>query len=173
MKIAFGYKMRSGKDTCAKYLIDKYGGEKISFSKFVYDIMYYAQSICGLKTEKDRKFLQWIGTEWGRKQDPDLWLNLTMKDISETYKNYETCENENVNLYCTDVRFINEFQRLKKEGWHMIKIHRDMSESVETSHISECELDSVNDDEWDFVIANNGSLKKLYNKLDEIIKKIN
>ena len=164
MKIAFGYKMRCGKDTSAKYLIDKYGGEKISFSKFVYDIMYYAQSICGLKSEKDRKFLQWIGTEWGRFQDPDLWINLTMNDI------YNTHQHENTNLYCTDVRFINEFTRLKKEGWIMCKINRNFSEN--SSHISECELDSLKDEEWDFVIDNNGSLKKLYNKLDKIIKNL-
>lgn len=164
MKIAFGYKMRCGKDTCAKYLIDKYGGEKISFSKFVYDIMYYAQSICGLKTEKDRKFLQWIGTEWGRSQDPDLWINLTMNDIYNTY------QNENTNLYCTDVRFINEFTRLKKDGWILCKINRNCVEN--SSHISECELDSLKDEEWDFIIENNGSLKKLYNKLDKIIKNL-
>ena len=164
MKIAFGYKMRSGKDTSVKYLMDKYGGEKISFSKFVYDIMYYAQSVCGLKTEKDRKFLQWIGTEWGRQQNSDLWINLTMKDIVDTYKN------ENTNLYCADVRFINEFQRLKEDGWIMIKINRKMVET--SSHISECELDALKDIEWNFVIENDGSLKKLRNKLDEIVKNL-
>ena len=33
MKIAFGYKMRSGKDTAVDYLITKYGGKKITFAK--------------------------------------------------------------------------------------------------------------------------------------------
>lgn len=68
MKIAFGYKMSSGKDTSVDYLIKKYGGEKISFSKFLYNIMYYVQDLCGLEKEKDRHFLQLIGTEWGRKK---------------------------------------------------------------------------------------------------------
>jgi hypothetical protein len=63
LKISFSGKAGSGKDVSVKYLIDKYGGKKF-FSKPIYDILYYAQNICGFKQEKDRKFLQWIGTEW-------------------------------------------------------------------------------------------------------------
>ena len=45
MKIAFGYKMRSGKDTSVEYLIKKYGGEKISFSQPLYEALYAVQEI--------------------------------------------------------------------------------------------------------------------------------
>ena len=80
MKIAFGGKMGTGKDTCVNYLIKKYGGVKISFSDSIYDILYYAQNVCGFKKEKDRKFLQWIGTEWAREKNPNIWIELTLKN---------------------------------------------------------------------------------------------
>jgi hypothetical protein len=63
IKIAFGYKMGVGKDEACSYLIKKYGGEKISFASPLYDIQHHAQRVCGFEEEKDRQFLQFIGTQ--------------------------------------------------------------------------------------------------------------
>jgi dephospho-CoA kinase len=168
MKIAFGYKMSTGKDTCVDYLIEKYGGKKYSFSKYLYDILYYAQSICKFNQEKDRKFLQWIGTEWGRNIDKDIWVKLFLEDIKNDEKNGVK------NFFCSDVRFLNEFEALKKNGWICVKLVRRIENderigSGNETHISEYELDSLPDDKWDFTIENNGSLEDLKKKLDNII----
>lgn len=40
MKIAFGCTMGSGKDTSVSYLIEKYGGIKLSFSEPIYHIIF-------------------------------------------------------------------------------------------------------------------------------------
>ena len=113
LKISFCGKAGSGKDISVKYLIDKYGGEKIYFSKPIYDILYYAQNLCGFKLEKDRKFLQWVGTEWGRNINPNIWVELAVKDIPIKG-----------NVYVSDVRFLNEFYTLKKQGFINIKMIR-------------------------------------------------
>lgn len=169
MKIAFGYKMGTGKDACVKYLLNNYGGEKIYFAKPIYDILYYAQKLCGLNIEKDRKFLQFIGTNWGREKDPDMWVNLVLKDLPNSE-----------NIYCSDVRFLNEFRNLKNKGWIMIKVNRNTefihSNRIGTgkeTHISEHELDTLPDSEWDFILDNNSTLENLYIKLDGIVRDIN
>jgi len=164
MKIAFGYKMRSGKDTSVNYLISKYGGEKISFSKPLYDILHYAQKVCNFPIEKDRKFLQWIGTDWAREKDNNIWINLAIKSI----------ENIDGNVYCSDVRFINEFKALKENGFIVIKIERNLTftNKSSTNHISENDLDKIENSEWDYVIKNNGTLKELYRQIDDIVLNI-
>ena len=175
MKIAFGYKMSSGKDTCVDYIIQKYGGHKVSFSKYLYDILHYAQKVCGFDIEKDRKFLQWVGTEWAREKDPDVWVRLTIQESEQIEKDKK---NEKKNIYCSDVRFLNEFEALKKNGWIMIKINRPENKSDvrigtgSSLHISENILDKVNDKEWDYIIENNGTKENLFQNLENIIKNI-
>lgn len=167
MKIAFGYKMGVGKDEAVSYLVQKYGGTKISFSKPLYDIMYYVQDKCGFPREKDRKFLQYIGTEWARSKDRDIWVNLLLK------KEYS----DNQNYYITDLRFPNEYQALKNSGWTCVKIIRSHQEERKGtgshSHTSETALDKVYDNEWDYIIDNTGSLNAFYTKLDNLVNKIN
>ena len=73
LKIAFGCEARVGKSEACLYLKTNYGGTEISFSKSIYDIMYYAQDVCSFEKKKDRDFLQKIGT-WGRNQDENIWV---------------------------------------------------------------------------------------------------
>jgi hypothetical protein len=166
MKIAFGYKAGSGKDLCVKYLIKKYGGYKIAFSDPLYDILHYAQNKCGFRYEKDRKFLQFIGTEWARSINDNVWIDILLYNSSKL----ENC-------YCSDVRFINEFEALRSNGWTLIKLDRNHIDSRRigsgnSNHISENQLDSYNNYRWDYVISNNGSIKELYENLDTIVNSI-
>jgi len=170
MKIAFGYKMGSGKDISIKYLISNYGGKKISFSDPLYNILHYAQKICGFKFEKDRKFLQFIGTEWAREKDPDIWVKLALQTSNKIEIN-----SESENIYCSDLRFLNEFQSLKNNGWILIKLVRNTVNnfrkgSGSTDHISENDLDKTSDSDWDYVIKNNDTLEELFLKLDKIVQ---
>lgn len=166
MKIAFGYKAGSGKDLCAKYLTRKYGGCKIAFSDPLYDILNYAQNICRFKNEKDRKFLQFIGTDWARSIDNNVWINILLQN-----------SNNLENVYCSDVRFINEFEELRKNGWTLIKLDRTYVDNKRigtgsSKHISENQLDSYDNYKWDYVVENNSTIKELYCKLDIIINNI-
>lgn len=171
MRIAFGYKMGCGKDTAVDYLIHKHGGNKISFSEPLYDMMYYCQTICGFKPKKDRKFLQWIGTEWAREQNKNVWIDVLLTKV-ENYSNrgYK-------NIFVSDVRFKNEFQALKNNGWICVKIVKDNTDNRlgngYINHSSENELDMLDADEWSYVITNNGTLEEFYDTLDRLYKKIN
>ena len=170
LKIAFGYRMGAGKDTAVDYLIQKYGGTKISFASHLYKILHFAQNLCGFPLEKDREFLQWVGTEWGRKKEKNIWVRLTV----------EEAEQIKGNIFNSDVRFPNEFQTMKDNGWVCIKINRNQdlidanrAGSGMTTHSSETALDSIPDHEWDFVIDNNGTLEEFYTKLDQIVFNLN
>jgi hypothetical protein len=167
MKIAMTGKMGVGKDICIKYLINKYGGTKIAFSDYLYDILHYAQKVCGFKLQKDRKFLQFIGTDWGREKDDNVWINLTLKKIKKT-QGY---------IYISDCRFVNEFNALKNDDFIIIKIVRNKidynREGTGTrNHISETELDSIPNENFNYILENNSSLKILYHYLDIIIDDI-
>ena len=103
--LAFGCEARVGKDTACDYVIKKLTEDgiitsRLSFAGALYDILHYAQKTCGFKQSKDRKFLQWIGTEWARSQDPDVWVNIVKREIEKTPTG--------VHVIVTDVRFPNE-----------------------------------------------------------------
>lgn len=159
MKIAFSFKMRSGKDTCVDYLIEKYGGRKITFAKPLYDALYKVQDIFNLPQEKDRPFLQMVG-DWAREKDDNIFVNLALKDSFTG------------NKFCNDLRFLIEYEALKKDGWVCIKINRDTG-LPSSKHRSEIELEILKDEDWDYIIDNNGTLEDLYIKLDKIISEIN
>jgi hypothetical protein len=157
-KIAFGCQKRVGKSTSVEYLIKKYGGIELSFAKPLYDILYHAQKTCGFKQEKDRKFLQWVGTEWGRNIDKNVWIRLMEEKVEE---------NKHKNIFVSDVRFKNEFRKMKELGFILVKIVRKGIENNDI-HASENDLLSLDDSEWDCVIENNGSLEEFKQKLNTL-----
>jgi hypothetical protein len=158
MKIAFGFKMRSGKDTCVDYLISKHGGCKISFAKPLYKALYTVQDIFNLPQEKDRQFLLMIG-DWARQKDDNIFVNLALNNSLIG------------NKFCSDLRFLIEYNALKKDGWICIKVNRNTG-LPPSEHKSETELDILKDEDWDYIIDNNGTLEELYDKLDTIIANI-
>lgn len=161
-RIAFGYKRRVGKDTSCDYLMSKYGGVKLSFAEPLYEILYFAQNVCGFKKTKDRKFLQFIGTEWARTINDNVWVDLLKEKIKQ---------NNNHNIYISDVRFKNEFKALKDHGFTCIQINgsRDQEDGY-CNHSSDKDLDDFN--EWDFTIDNFSTIENLYDQIDHIYKKI-
>ena len=171
MKVAFGGKMGVGKDTAVKYLINKLGNDNcihVSFAKPIYDILSYAQKITGLKQTKDRNFLQFVVTEWGRNRDEDIWIKLLLKNLKN---------NEKDNIFLSDMRYENEFELLKKEGWICVKIIRTnvnknkRKNGGNINHTSETSLENIPNTEWDYIITNNGNASSFYSKLDNLIEK--
>lgn len=164
LKFAFGFKARSGKDTAVDYLIKHYGGQRFAFSDPIYEIKHYVQDICGFEKEKDRKFLQLVGS-WARDKDPDVWVKIMIKKI----------ENLEGNVYISDLRYPNEMKALQKAGFVCILIERDEEDRVDNSegienHHSETSLVD-HENEFNYKIKNTGTLKEFYEKIDEIVKK--
>ena len=160
--------MGVGKDEACSYLSNKYGGDRLSFASPLYDIKRYAQQRCRFREEKDRQFLQYIGTDWARKKDPNVWIRLLLDESSSSKEG---------NLFLSDLRFSNEFEILKKEGWVCVKINRPLVDDERkgsgiVNHDSEIDLDTIDDKEWDFIIQNNQSMEDFYSRLDNLYFKI-
>lgn len=171
VNFAFGCEARVGKDTAAEYLIKKYGGVRMSFAQPIYDILAYAQEMCGFEKEKDRKFLQWVGTDWARDKDPNIWLKLVLQKI-EVHNSMISEQNINNSIYITDTRFSNEISALKKKDFITIRIIRNIKPKLEgelSQHASEIEL--IDNQKWDEIIENNSSLDDFYKKLDQLYQK--
>lgn len=127
-----------------------------------YNISY--DDLFDKKTENTRKLLQLEGTELGRNvHGQDIWIHY--------YKNWLTIlEHRGVDYIITsDLRFQNELTFLKTQNAIVIKVvspkrHHNRI-SIESNgnieiynlfknHISECDLDNVSDDQFDYIVYN-------------------
>tara|TARA_A100001011_G_scaffold400701_2_gene517733 strand:- start:370 stop:930 length:561 start_codon:yes stop_codon:yes gene_type:complete len=158
MKIAFAGKMGTGKTSATNFLSSIYTDSfNTSFAEPIYDILNYAQKVTNQSKKKDRLFLQFIGTEWGRNIDQNLWINLLL-DRTKNFSNH---------CFISDLRFSNEFKFLKENGWICVLIERDNTEynsileerigNGNVNHSSENDLTNIPRKDWDFIIENNGS----------------
>lgn len=109
-----------------------------------------------------RQLLTDLGTEVGRAYSPTIWLDAF--DSAFEKSNYHDV------VIVTDVRFRNEFDHLKKLGFYQIRLLRGESESsTKTGHSSEVEQDTIKDDEFDFILHNNSTLKDLKKEVANIV----
>ena len=179
--IAFVGKAGSGKTAAAKYLVDKYGYTRLSFSDGLKKMLLMGlnvpfEHLYGYKKNEPcpqlcevtaRHAMITLGTEWGRNLiHPRIWvrtLDLQMcKLMSKGYKKF----------VIDDVRFLNEAQWVKdihKDSVDIIKTRllrlvRDNNNKID--HQSETEQDSIEDNG---VIYNNGPFESLYSTLDKLI----
>jgi hypothetical protein len=181
MKIGFGHKQRSGKDTAADYLISKYGGMKLKFADPLYEIESLCHKFVNLPppntyTKAQRRdFLQFIGTQWGRTLDYNVWARMMDDKLTKLESIYQPSPklfdsiDMEAHFFVTDVRFPNEVEVLKKHGFTIIRIDR--SEELRDltgnpNHESEISLDGHH--YYDHIIDNNGTLEELYAKLELI-----
>lgn len=121
--IGFTGKMHAGKTTAMEYIIpllEKRGfyPRCIKFAQPLYDMQQYIYERAGLPpVVKDRKLLQYLGTEWGRGIAPDLWINLWRTGA----RLYLLQHTPNIVL-CDDVRFDNEAEQIIKMGGAVVAI---------------------------------------------------
>lgn len=107
MKIGICGQMCSGKTTIANYIISQDNSYHItSFAKKLKEI---AKDLFNMQG-KDRKLLIDIGKKM-REIDENVWVNYTIKEC----KNHE-------NIIIDDIRYLNEFTKLKEGGWITIKL---------------------------------------------------
>lgn len=200
-KFAISGKAGSGKDTVCSYILDKICADKKnkhlmpsgSISKMALAdpikemilIMFpQAKKEClfgdsNKRNEiipeafKDGKPLTYrqllidIGTGLGRGYNQDIWLkNLDTRIFKLNKKKHKPDA-----IIVPDIRFKNEFNYMKNNGFHMIRLLRDELSRID--HISETQQEDILDSDFDFVIINNSSLLDLKNKTFDILDKIN
>jgi hypothetical protein len=159
-RIAFGCESGVGKDTAVDYLMAKHPGVRLSFAGAIYDILYHAEEVCGFPKEKDREFLQSVGT-WVRKRDPDVWVRIVCEKIKSIP--------QDVPIYITDLRQQNEMDALLHLGFTVVRMTRPFGlrnnfGTGNRTHSTEVEL--LSSPAWDCIIENDGTLQELHQKLD-------
>lgn len=119
-------------------------------------LLWWLHAWAGGTNVTSRHLMQTLGTEWGRdKLYADVWIDV-----------FEHRAETSPRVVCSDVRFHNEADRIRKMGGTLIKI--DASERLgvnEDTHRSEAEIDEI---ETDIVIENNGTLEDFLEKVREV-----
>ena len=173
MKIGICGKMCSGKSTFARLIKEKNNKYVIgSFAGKVYEIAY---DLFDMK-EKDRQLLQNIGGKM-REINPTVWADY----IEKKYKDTEF-------VVIDDVRYKNEVQMLKRNGYYLIKLNIskelqrerlvDLYKDSYTSHLanlnhsSETEFDKLDNNLFDVVIDIDNNKEINSNNINNIIKQI-
>lgn len=155
---------RVGKDTCADYLINKYGFAKIAFADTLKDAckVLFGFSDYDVNDGKDdinvkwgvtpRTMLKYIGTNVFRNDINRVipWVNDNFWVMRCVDKYYEM--NMNSNIIISDVRHQNEIDEIKRNNGILIKI---INENV-TKDSDEDHVDML---VGDYVIINNNDAK--------------
>ncbi len=172
--LAFTGVMGSGKSTAIK-ILTTYSSDRVYLVKFaapLYDIQEYIyERVSSVITRdqsfiKDRKLLQWIGTEWGRSLDSQLWTKIWAAEVEDAQKKYP-----NALIVCDDVRFNNEAELVQSMGGKVIHIvgdtdRRNVAGSGLSSHSSES---GVSDHLVSATIMNKGTIQDLKNTLIKVL----
>lgn len=187
--ITFNGQMGVGKSTAIEDLKFYAGEENVKLVKFagpLYDMqefMYRRISPVYQRPEtfiKDRKLLQWIGTEWGRDSiSSTLWVDLWKAEanrlkLSEPKISIDGSESKLI-LVCDDVRFDNEAEVVRSMDGIVVKITADRVDNrIDTkagiaAHKSESGIDSKF---ISYTIENNGTVFEFQKKLRELFKQL-
>lgn len=176
MVILIAGKMGAGKDTFKQILKEEF--EKLDvkkwdyykfagiLKKFTVDVfstdLYRLEEDREFKENKDpivgispREFMQFVGTELGRKIKPTLWSDIFFNTMSSD-RNY----------IISDHRYIDDYENLKNKGCNVISILIKRDTEYTSNHSSEqTELLYT-----DYVIDNNGSMEDLREKGKKLAK---
>lgn len=170
---------RSGKDTVAEYLVEKYGFVRMAFADPMREALAKLNPWIdfgglriplsealritdwdGIKDESTeiRSLLQRMGTEVGRSMfGEDFWVDYALKKAEES---------GHERIVFSDVRFPNEAEGIKSFAGNKVwRINRPGTEPA-NSHISEHALD---DYEFDLYINNAHTKQHLFEAIDSLI----
>jgi hypothetical protein len=195
-KIAISGRANSGKDTTSRYFEDCFNSgwkDKYFTSRNTVTIAFadpikemILQMYPGLKREylfgdseyrkkiipgsyyngeslTIRALLQELG-EGCKKYNPKIWIDA----FDEKCKIIQTQSKGIELIIASDLRFIDEFNYLKENGFYMIRILRGEDEGM--NHVSETQQKQIKNSDFDKIIDNNGSLADLKAQIDEIAK---
>ncbi len=168
--IALCGQRRSGKDTIADIFVENWGYEKIKIAsklKKIIQILFNFSDSQMEDSHKDsidenwnispRQAMQFFGTEimQFKLQEllPSVGRLFFIKSLIDEHIN-TGIDNK---LIISDLRFVHEWNLLKKYNCYIIKVERDNNDISDT-HISETELEKI---EPDLIIKNNENIDSL------------
>lgn len=177
MKVVLFGKMRSGKDTVGNFLIKEHNFERFAFGDGIAEIIekYFPEAWEG---GKPRKHYQHIGQQL-RVLNTDVWINCLLRKakMKEAYNDVMKIA---TNIVVTDGRQVNEAERLRKEGYIIIKVTTpeeiriermkslgDVFDPEDLQHETELQVDLI---EPDVEIINDGSLEDLKAEVEEFLR---
>ena len=175
----------SGKSLVAEYFKTKFNAEEYILSTPIKEIAiiigFSRKNVYGTQEDKEkidpilgisvREFLQQFGTTIGRNMFSKIFPNMNLgyyKNIwLQMFINYYEKFPKNKLIVVSDVRFLDEFDYIKKKQGTIIKINRNINKCC---HQSETELEYISPD---YTVYNDGSQNDLFNKIDYIFSYIN
>lgn len=178
-----GYK-RSGKDTIANYLC-KYGYKNIKIADQLKTVIKQLFNFTDDQLELDekenidkrwkispRQAMQFFGTEIMQyeiqKLLPDIGRTFWIRSFIEKYL-VNTDANNNEKYVISDMRFLHEYEELKKYNIFVIMVNRntiDTINMINEHHSSEKEYLQI---PADIILNNNSTIKDLLIKIDNAI----
>ena len=165
MILAFTGAMGVGKTTATDYIkkLD-HNGLCVKFAQPLYDMQTFIYNRVGreLPRVKDRKLLQFLGTDWGRSTlGESVWVDLWEKNAHERLA-------DDWLVLCDDCRFTNEAAKIKEMGGIVVHIKSEWGwKRIDTgdgfsNHQSEA---GVNPNLVDYTLENNGTIEEFEEKL--------
>lgn len=146
---------------CGLMCFDEY--TKLLEDRNVTDGMRYYCAPCDMSYPEfvsPRLALQSLGTEWGRRLYPNVWVDAAFENIrkndSKTYVMDGSMQEKHWitrNWAITDCRFKNEVEGSRKNDGLVVRLTRNMDVAT-TSHASEAELKTIPLNQFDYVLDN-------------------
>ena len=169
MIIGIGHKKRHGKSTIAKHLVRHWSFQEFTFAAPIKEIVdltfsfpenykYDKEKIYPRANISYRTACQTIGESFRQLFGPYIWVNALEKKLEEIEGD----------IIISDVRHSEEANWIRQAGGCLIKVFNPNIQQEDT-HISENGLDNF---VWDWEICNDGSIKKLELKIDELMPEI-
>lgn len=170
--IGFTGKMGVGKSTAINCIRDFQDNsvKLVKFAQPLYDIQEYIYNRISTVHErnstftKDRKLLQWLGTDWGRDGiSQTLWVDLWEHEVKRLHQTQPSAV-----IVCDDLRFDNEAEIIKKLGGTIIKLESDASGNridITSGIVNHASESGINSKYVDGTIHNNGTIEDLKSAL--------
>ena len=182
--IALTGRIRSGKDTVAAHLVERYGYARFAFADGLRDIcsrLYPDQFTDAAGNDvTPRALLQGVGQAL-RQFDPNVWVRQCFSEIYAKKRDNDARRFPSpFRAVITDLRQPNEYDRCRAEGFVIIRvkapstlrIHRaatggDTFKLADLTHETETHVDGF---AVDYEITNDGTLDELYAQIDTLMR---
>jgi hypothetical protein len=178
--IGFLGQKRVGKDTCADYLVEKYGFQKYAMATPMKDAIKIIfklsdEQLYGNAKEivdprwgvTPRELMNFIGVDTLKIRLPELYPQIG--DVYVKHLEIILQENPESSFAMSDLRFQTDVDAIKKLGGIIVKVTRPQLINKD-QHISEKGIENIHG--IDYEIVNDSSVAGLQVKVKEIIQKI-
>lgn len=178
VNIAITGKMRSGKDTIAEYLVEKYGYKKFSFGGNMKKI---ADQLFGGIHKPSRSVYQKFA-QLCREIDPDVWIKQVDKSIIYYKSMYKAfgAEDEISPIVISDLRQPNEYDYCKRNWYFIVRVTTpedariqriyNLEPNITEEEINHCTEGYVDNFKVDYEILNDGTIEDLFKKVDKMVE---